>query len=330
MTPEEFADQILDDWLDDGPRVAPRTIAAGLPDRIARQRQRPGWVAGRLPDRRALMTTGAALAAVVIVGLTFTLLGRPPSPEVAAPVVSAAPSTAATEDAMPSEAATPYVGAPINPDRQPCLVGYQGCLGPLAAGSHIATQFRVGFEVPAGWTNTVDTADWLLLGPQDAAPSTWIVMLRQVVVSGQGSSCSPEPRPELGRTVDEILAYLAGHPGLVTSEPTPVTIGGLVGMRVDVSLAPSWERVCPFNGQPTVLYLTQDRADPGFFWVVDPSERQRVAFLDDEAGGVIVVAINAPSAAAFAPLVEAAEPIVRTLSFEHGETSPPPSPSASP
>lgn len=330
MTPEEFADQILDDWLDDGPLVAPRTIAAGLPDRIARQRQRPGWAAGRLPDRRALVTTGAALAAVVVVGLAFTLLVRPPSPEVAAPVVSPAPSDAATEGEVPSEAASPHPGAPINPDRQPCLEGYPGCLGPLAAGSHIATHFRVGFEVPSGWTNAVDTADWLLLGPQDAKPSTWIALLRNAVVSGQDVSCTPDPRPDLGRSVDEIVAYVAGHPGLVTSQPTPVTIGGLAGKRVDVSLERSWERVCPFNGQPTVLYLTQDRADPGFFWVVDPSERQRVAFLDDKAGGVIVVAINAPSAAAFAPLVEAAEPIVRTFSFEHGETPPPATPSPSP
>jgi hypothetical protein len=44
--------------------------------------------------------------------------------------------------------------------------------------------------------------------------------------------------PQVGGSVDELVAWLVGHPELDTSEPEPVSIGGLDGSQVDVAISP--------------------------------------------------------------------------------------------
>ena len=321
MKRERGIQPILDDWLREGPVEAPDRVVDVVADRVTRESQRPPWVFLWRSMPAAALIAAAGIAAVLAVGVGLGLAGRPSDPSVGLPPATPVPSPSST----PSP--TSNHGPPSNPDRQACLEGYAGCLGPLAAGAHTATQFGVDFTVPAGWTNPVDTGDWLLLGPQGATSPEWIALFRDAVISGQNAECTPQPRPELGHTVGDIVSYLTHHPGLVTSPPEPTSIGGLSGTSLDVSLAPSWRQSCPFNGAFTVMYMTQDRAHPGYFWVVDPTEHQRMAFLDDGTGGVIVVAINSASAAGFDALVRAATPIVDTLTFRPRERAPSVSPS---
>ena len=321
MKRERGIEPILDDWLLLGPAEAPDRILDVVADRVSRVSQRPSWMFPRGGMPAAALIATAGIAAVLAVAVGLGLVGRLADPDVAHLPATPVPTATST----PSPTSNP--GLPLNPDRQACLEGYAGCLGPLAAGAHTATQFGVDFTVPAGWTNPVDTGDWLLLGPQGATSPEWIALFRDAVISGQNAECTPQPRPELGHTVDDMVSYLTHHPGLVTSPPEPVSIGGLSGTRLDVSLAPSWRQSCPFNGAFTVMYMTQDRADPGYFWVTDPTEHQRMAFLDDGTGGVMVVAINSASAAGFDELARVATPIVDTLTFRPRERAPSVSPS---
>ncbi len=321
MKRERGIEPILDDWLLEGPAEAPDRIVDVVADRISRESQRPAAVLRWRNRNRAALLAAAGVAAVLAVAVGLGLVGRPADPRIGMPPATPSPTSA------PTLGPTSNPGPPLNPDRQACLEGYAGCLGPLAAGAHTATQFGVDFTVPSGWTNPVDTGDWLLLGPQGATSPEWIALFRDAVISGQNAECTPQPRPELGHTVDDIVSYLTHHPGLVTSAPEPTSIGGLSGTSLDVSLAPSWRQSCPFNGAFTVMYMTQDRADPGYLWVADPTEHQRMAFLDDGTGGVTVVAINSASAAGFDKLVKAATPIVDTLTFHSRERSPSVSPS---
>jgi hypothetical protein len=92
------------------------------------------------------------------------------------------------------------------------------------------------------------------------------------------ADCAEAPEPGVGPTASEMIGALADRPGLATSEPVPVTIGGLSGHQLDFVLAEGWTGTCPGIGTAWVplVYMS------GFvYWgAAQPSERYRVIVLD--------------------------------------------------
>jgi hypothetical protein len=52
-----------------------------------------------------------------------------------------------------------------------------------------------------------------------------------------------------------MAAEFQARPGLVTSTPEPVTIGGLSGLVMDISMAPDWTGTCFYSTEPVVQLM---------------------------------------------------------------------------
>lgn len=201
--------------------------------------------------------------------------------------------------------------------------GGGACLGDLAAGSYRTRQFRptVHYTVPAGWTNPQDLPGNLLLQPA-GGDERFVGIYRNVTVP---DGCLERADPAVGTSVDAILTWLVDHPGLQTSAPAPVTVGGLTGVRLDISLAPAWRTTCPFStGRPVVAILygagpsvLHHTLLPGF------AERLYLLQLDTTPGetgdagtgtGNLVIEVG-PEGRSLPELVQAAQPLLSSIRF---------------
>jgi hypothetical protein len=114
-------------------------------------------------------------------------------------------------------------------------------------------------------------------------------------VAAASTECMERPEPGVGTSAQAITTWLAEHEGLVTSEPTPVSLGGLDGYMIDVALDPAWTGTCPFSGgAPTVATLgSGGDVSAGFFWGLVGTDEDRVYLFDvddaDGGGNVLVM-----------------------------------------
>jgi hypothetical protein len=75
--------------------------------------------------------------------------------------------------------------------------------------------------------------------------------------------CEDGAEPGVGRSVDDLVAWLQAAPGLRTSDRMPVTVGGLDGLRLDLELDPEWSRPCFYSEGKPVIPLVYSSAFPG-------------------------------------------------------------------
>ena len=216
-------------------------------------------------------------------------------------------------------------------------MGVATCLGTLSAGTYTAPGSALDFTVPAGWMNMADAPGWFLLAPVAATPrdsvtGKWLAVIRDVVITEQPLDCTPWPKAGVGRTVDAMISSIASHPGLVTSNVQPATLGGLSGQSIDLEIAPSWTTSCGGGSMPEVSLLTETQPG-GWRWSVGVPELQRLTLLDDGLGGVIAVCVNSPTPQGFDAMVQATAPIVASFRFHlvtatpsGGAASQPPAP----
>jgi len=228
-------------------------------------------------------------------------------------------------DPCPARAAllTGRLWTPARPGASCVNNGGGACLGDLAAGSYRTRQFRptVHYTVPAGWTNPQDLPGNLLLQPA-GGDERFVGIYRNVTVP---DGCMARADPAVGTSVDAILTWLVDHPGLQTSAPVPVSVGGLTGIRLDVSLAPDWRTTCPFStGRPIVAILygagpsvLHHTLLPGF------AERLYLLRLDAAPGktgaagtgtGNLVIEVG-PEGRSLPELVQAAQPLLSSIRF---------------
>lgn len=293
--------RLLDLWFTDGPDEAPDRLLEGVVDRIARERQRPGWRIGRwtwpaVPTAVRLGAIAAALLAILAVGV-FVGGGGPAPLPVPSPTASPTPS--------PTPAPSPQT-----------LVAPMSSLAP---GTYAYTTNGGGttFTVPEGWrVPTFGPLDFSL-SPVGAATDDTVRVFYDMRVAAQNDACSESPEPGVGSTAAEIFAALGAIPDLERSTPAPITIGGLDGLLMDVSLAPTATRECPFSeGAPTVPLVVDTIPSEGPFWGVARGNRQRIVVLDRPTSNNVVLLIESADGTTFDALVEAAMPVLQTFTFE--------------
>jgi hypothetical protein len=205
------------------------------------------------------------------------------------------------------------------------------CLGPLEAASYptyfidpwvppgAAWRPRFGaitYDVPAGWENVADYPTEYKLAPQDAPADTGIFLFSDVLVVSQEDQCSERADPDIARTASSITDWIATAEGIAASSPpAEVTVGGLSGWRIDVSMDPTWTSTCPFSqGAPTrSLFVGSQGA--GFAWGLGPDTRMRLYLLDLGDGRTLVVSIESPEQATFDAIVDEATGIVESMVF---------------
>ena len=118
--------------------------------------------------------------------------------------------------------------------------------------------------------DTAENRAWLA----GAYPLTFLYVLPNIAVVAE--DCSQTAAPGVGLTATDIVGALATRPGLITSGPVAVAIGGLSGQQINLSVAPDWTRSCD-GGTPSVpLLYAPDYIREG----AEPGERWRIIVLD--------------------------------------------------
>lgn len=211
-----------------------------------------------------------------------------------------------------------------------CETEENDCLGPLEAGDYSSQYIdpfvqdsaswkprfgAIHYTVPDGWENTVDYPGSYELRRSADPEGSGILVVSDVVAISASNPCLDEPDPAVGRSVEELVAWLTHLDGAITSTPELVRIGRLSGYRVDVRMDPAWTMTCSFSqGQPTRPLFT-DGAGGDFHWGVGPETRERNYLLDSGGGRTLLINIEAQTQAAFDSLVTEADAVVRSMSF---------------
>jgi hypothetical protein len=137
------------------------------------------------------------------------------------------------------------------------------CLGMLDAGMYHTVIFepQITYTVPDGWANYEDTPGNFLLVPPgytlggvNAGTSDYIGIYTSVAAP---NGCNPGTASGVDETVSGIAGWIAAIPGLVTTQPRNVSVGGYQGVVLDTRMAKTWQGTCPYsNGMPYVPLIT--------------------------------------------------------------------------
>lgn len=298
MSQERDLGRLLDAFYAEGPNEAPAWILADLTALIDQDSQR---VQLRRPIRRPHGRTGRLLLVAAIVGALL--------------IASVA---LLRVGAQLRDKAGPEFPAP------PCLLTNSCPLGELTAGEHRSTAFgafggkrhTLEFTVPDGWANTYDTDIEYMLRPRLDSQGNALHVLISPVIADQQEPCTKTPKPGVGDSVDELIAYIANHPGLTVGAPQHVTIDGMPGQYIDVlGMKPEWTGTCiRYTDGPVVVLLMQRESAP-FYWWMDPTEQTRFMFLDAGDGLTIGVVLDSRIHDLFQQLMDAQMPVVQSFSI---------------
>ena len=204
-----------------------------------------------------------------------------------------------------------------NPD------GY--CLGDLQPGPNVAYSFQaylaapdqLAYTVPDGWMNPQDNPATYVLASVARNGGIWLVS--NVVPRSQDPDCPDAVAPGVGRSATALADWLTTLPGLVTTTPTPVTVGSLSGVTLDLSVAPGWTRTCPDSlGKPTVQTFTStDESSQPVPRSLKGDGRARYILLDLSDGSTLLISIESADQPEWETLTREAMPIVGTFTFVH-------------
>ena len=184
----------------------------------------------------------------------------------------------------------------------------------LPAGTYTSRAFQpaVTFTLPAGWDNPADSADFFQLRPA-GSDIAGIYLFRDPMPASQDAACPETAQPGVGVSSKDLAAWIRSLPGLVASDPVPVTIGGLTGVTLDLGIVNGWKASCPFaNGLPTGPLFVGSKGN--FRWVIAGNEQLRLA-LFDVSDGTVVVDVDAFDGRVMNDLLAAADPIIKSFSF---------------
>jgi len=227
--------------------------------------------------------------------------------------------------------------------RMACKATTDGCFGNLEAGTY-PTQYitprlasgatwqpdlgAITYTVPAGWANDSDwpdsfsltpLSDYALEGPQGPG-STYhgVFLLSEPRAISQDAACDSIVDGHVAPTVSGLVGYLHGLKSISATAPAPITVDGLAGQWVDVTVAPTWKQTCPGSSAASATLFVSANASIGNGDVVGASgpEHLRLILLDLGGGHVLLIAIDSTDAASFPGLVQAALPIIQTFRFQ--------------
>jgi hypothetical protein len=194
------------------------------------------------------------------------------------------------------------------------------CHGALEPGVYRSTILdpTIDFEITSfGWTWDYSAGSFRILATtshQEMYSPDGIYFLPDPAVASQ--DCEETEEPGIGRSVSDLVAWLEGAPGLAVSEPTPVDIGGLEGMQLDVQLDPGWERTCSYSDPlPTVPLIIRGTKVGGYNWSIIPEMSMRWYVLDTGDGVLIVDIEDGPGGSSLEDLRRTGGEIVDSLVF---------------
>lgn len=195
------------------------------------------------------------------------------------------------------------------------------CEGPLEPGAYRWTfsDPTIDFTIPSpGWTWYYSGSFRIVAGEFASVEGLYIpdgvYFLHDPTIASR--NCEESSEPGVGRSVSDLVAWLENAPGLVVSEPAPVTIGGLEGMQLDIELDSAWERTCFFSeGLPTVPLIFSGAEFGGYHVAIVREQSLRWSILDSEDGVLIVAMEDDPGGLPHDELLQTGGEIVDSLVF---------------
>jgi hypothetical protein len=169
-------------------------------------------------------------------------------------------------------------------------------------------QPSITYTVPDGWVNREDLPGNFLLHLD--GDERYLGIYHDATAPLE---CEEAPAPGVGQSVEAWSDWLTSHPGLVTTEPQPVNVGGLDGVYIDIALDPEWTVTCPYSeGQPVVPFIIG--GGPSFLHhVILPGYEERIYLLNYN-GGNIAIEVG-PEGTSLPEYLELVEPIIDSIEF---------------
>jgi hypothetical protein len=189
---------------------------------------------------------------------------------------------------------------------------------PLSPGSHRSqvSATPLTFTVRDGWKVFEDEIGQFGLA-EVANDAPCVCVWRDVRL--MSASCADEADPATGANGLAIATALSKRPGIDSTLPAPVSVGGLRGYVLDINLDPSWTKPCPYsNGDPTVPTLVGSVISKDVAWEVGPNHRQRLYLLDLPTDGQnIAINIEVCCGAEWDERMSEVAPVIVSMSFEY-------------
>ena len=130
-------------------------------------------------------------------------------------------------------------------------------------------------------------------------------------------NCEDSSMPGVGHSMGDIVGWLGSAPGLKVTEPTPVTIGGLEGTRLDIELDPTWKRTCFYSeGLPTVPLIFNGSELGGYNVPILPDISMRWYVLESDAGVLVIDLDDGPNDLTHDELLRVGGAIVDSFVFD--------------
>jgi hypothetical protein len=199
------------------------------------------------------------------------------------------------------------------------------CQGPLEPGRYRWTfsDPTIDFTIESpGWTWRYGGGGFELIADDTPPPRhqglyvpDGIYLMHDPTIASR--DCDESSEPGVGRSVGDLVVWLGSAPGLAVTEPTPVTVGGIEGMQLDIEIDPEWKRTCPFSEKLPAVPLIFNGAAPlgGYHWAIVPEQSLRWSILDSEDGVIIVNLEDDPGGLAHDELLRSGGDIVNSLVF---------------
>jgi hypothetical protein len=222
----------------------------------------------------------------------------------------------------------PNVTLSPTPTPYPCPLHQGTCLGPLQSGVYSTRSFapRIGYTVPGGWDNTLDTRAQVDLSYLAGGTYTYpdgtkfhdaISIFRRPLAE---SATALVPLEGIGTTALDLANWLNAHVDLDASGLTPVTVDGAPGYRIEIAIPAgprtSADHCTTDHGEPRCesLFVSSDPVSAYGFGIVGP-ETAVVYLVDAPSGGTVMIVIDDADGVDRAGLIAAATPIVNSISF---------------
>lgn len=195
------------------------------------------------------------------------------------------------------------------------------CRGTLQAGTYKTERFRpqISYTVPpGGWANEEDNYGSFVLAPP-GVPSSQVENATNVIIVWPGveaakMDCSSQPDTSVATTAKAIAQWLSHHPGLASTKPQAVTIGGHRGYVLSVRLAPRGGVRCgaPFRNVPLFNNSNEDNVQIGIGGASDHALLYLLNMQDSALG------IFADSTTPHRPSLAAEAKVIRSFHFTTG------------
>ena len=180
-----------------------------------------------------------------------------------------------------------------------CTAVWRGtCIGELAPGTYTTKTFppRLTYTVPLGWTNTGDSEgvfglippngdfNAVDIGKSDFINAVWPVANPLGCPDGHGNA----------KTVDALVKWLHGQPGIAPFTARAVQVGGLAGFVADLRMPPGYSKTCSWaHGAPEQAIIAGAAdSDNNFNHSLDPPPMVMRLYLLRYKGGVLAIEID--------------------------------------